>query len=86
MVEQAKTVDIDDLLAQMPLEERLYRHRCVEAWSMAVPWSGFPMKALVDFARPLGSAKYVVMQTFQDPGHGQRPARSSGIPGPMSRA
>ena len=36
--------------AQMPLEERLYRHRCVEAWSMAVPWSGFPLKALVDFA------------------------------------
>jgi methionine sulfoxide reductase catalytic subunit len=66
MVEQEKTVDIDALLAQMPLEERTYRHRCVEAWSMAVPWSGFPMKALVDFARPLGSAKYVVMQTFQD--------------------
>jgi sulfoxide reductase catalytic subunit YedY len=66
MVEQEKTVDIDSLLAQMPLEERTYRHRCVEAWSMAVPWSGFPMKALVDFARPTGSAKYVVMQTFQD--------------------
>ena len=54
MVEQEKTVDIDTLLAQMPLEERTYRHRCVEAWSMAVPWSGFPMKALVDFARPTG--------------------------------
>ena len=74
MVEQEQTVDIDALLKRMPLEERLYRHRCVEAWSMAVPWSGFPMKALVDFARPLGSAKYVVMRTFQDPGmaSGQR--------------
>jgi sulfoxide reductase catalytic subunit YedY len=66
LVEQEQTIDIDDLLARMPLEERLYRHRCVEAWSMDVPWSGFPMKALVDLARPLGSAKYVQMQTFED--------------------
>ena len=44
------TVDVDDLLKKMPLEERLLRHRCVEAWSIAVPWSGFPMKALVEFA------------------------------------
>jgi sulfoxide reductase catalytic subunit YedY len=67
MVEQERTVDIDDLLRQMPLEERLYRHRCVEAWSMAVPWSGFPLKVLVDFARPLGSATFVRMETFLDP-------------------
>ena len=66
MVEEKKTVDIDDLLKAMPLEERLYRHRCVEAWSMAVPWTGFPMKALVDWAKPLGSAKYVRMETFAD--------------------
>ncbi|MBM3532500.1 MAG: protein-methionine-sulfoxide reductase catalytic subunit MsrP [Alphaproteobacteria bacterium] len=66
LVEKPMKVDIDDLLSKMPLEERLYRHRCVEAWAMAVPWSGFPLKALVDFARPLGSAKYVVMSTFHD--------------------
>ena len=66
MVEKPFTTDIDTLLRRMPLEERLYRHRCVEAWSIAVPWSGFPMKALVDFARPLSGAKYVVMQTFLD--------------------
>ncbi|HEY0526050.1 MAG TPA: protein-methionine-sulfoxide reductase catalytic subunit MsrP, partial [Stellaceae bacterium] len=66
LVETEKSVDFDDLVRQMPLEERLYRHRCVEAWSMAVPWSGFPMKALVDFAKPLGSAKYVRMETFSD--------------------
>jgi len=65
-VEKEMTVDIDTLLKQMPLEERLYRHRCVEAWSMAVPWSGFPMKALVDFAKPLSSAKYVKMATLAD--------------------
>ncbi|MEM1398237.1 MAG: protein-methionine-sulfoxide reductase catalytic subunit MsrP [Pseudomonadota bacterium] len=67
MVEEEKQVDIDTLLAAMPLEERTYRHRCVEAWSMAVPWSGFALAALVDYARPLGSAKYVRMETFMDP-------------------
>ncbi|MPY70753.1 MAG: protein-methionine-sulfoxide reductase catalytic subunit MsrP [Alphaproteobacteria bacterium] len=67
MVEKEKTVDIDDLLGAMKPEERLYRHRCVEAWSMAVPWTGFPMQDLVAYARPLSGAKYVVMQTFKDP-------------------
>jgi methionine sulfoxide reductase catalytic subunit len=67
MVEREQVLDIDDLLARMPLEERLYRHRCVEAWSMAVPWSGFALAALVDLARPLGSARYVRMETFLDP-------------------
>ncbi len=66
LVEKPMQVGIDDLLKAMPLEERVYRHRCVEAWSMAVPWSGFPMKALVDYARPLGSAKFVRMETFLD--------------------
>src|SRR5439155_7097084 len=67
MVEKPMTVDIDDLLKKMPLEERLLRHRCVEAWSIAVPWSGFPMKALVEFAKPLGSAKYVRTESFNNP-------------------
>jgi methionine sulfoxide reductase catalytic subunit len=67
MVEKPLTVDIDDLLKRMPLEERLYRHRCVEAWSMAVPWSGFALKNLVDLAKPLSSAKYLRMETFLDP-------------------
>ena len=67
MVEKPITLGIDDLLKKMTLEERLYRHRCVEAWSMAVPWSGFPMAKLVDLARPLGSAKYLKMTTFMDP-------------------
>jgi sulfoxide reductase catalytic subunit YedY len=67
MVEKPVTVGIDDLLRKMPLEERLYRHRCVEAWSMAVPWSGFSMAAFVAWAKPLGSAKYVRMETFLDP-------------------
>jgi sulfoxide reductase catalytic subunit YedY len=69
MVEKPMTIDIDDLLKRMPLEERLYRHRCVEAWSMAVPWSGFPLKNLIDLAKPLGSATYVWTESFKDPKH-----------------
>ena len=67
MVEREQTLDVDDLIRRMPLEERVYRLRCVEAWSMAVPWSGFPLKALVDLARPLGSASHLRMETFLDP-------------------
>jgi sulfoxide reductase catalytic subunit YedY len=67
MVERPITISFDDLVKKMTLEERLYRHRCVEAWSMAVPWTGFPLAKLVDFAQPLGSAKYVKMTTFMDP-------------------
>jgi len=66
MVEKPFEIAIDDLLKRMPLEERLYRHRCVEAWSMAVPWSGFAFKALLDLAKPLASAKYVVMTSFEN--------------------
>ncbi len=67
LVENERKVAIDDLLAAMPLEERLYRHRCVERWYMAVPWSGFSFKSFVDYAKPLGSAKYVVMETLSEP-------------------
>jgi len=67
LVEKPFEIDIDSLLAKMPLEERVYRHRCVETWSMIVPWSGFAMKSLVEFCKPLSSAKYVVMQTLNKP-------------------
>jgi sulfoxide reductase catalytic subunit YedY len=67
MVEKAQEIGIDNLLRKMPLEERLYRHRCVEAWSMAIAWGGFPLAKLVELARPLGSAKYLRMETFHDP-------------------
>lgn len=67
LVEQDMTMDFDDLVRQVDLEERIYRHRCVEAWSITVPWSGFPLRQLVDIARPLGSAKYLQMTTFHDP-------------------
>jgi len=67
MVDKPMTIGIDDLLKTMPLEERLYRHRCVEAWSFTVPWTGFPLAALVDMAKPQSSAKYLKMVTFMDP-------------------
>ncbi len=67
MVEKPFEIGIDDLIRKLTLEERTYRHRCVEAWSMAIAWSGFPFKKLVELARPLGSAKFVRMETFQDP-------------------
>jgi methionine sulfoxide reductase catalytic subunit len=66
MVEKSMKLDIDDLLKQVSLEERLYRHRCVEAWSMAVPWIGFPLKAFVAMAKPTSGAKYLQMTTFKD--------------------
>jgi methionine sulfoxide reductase catalytic subunit len=67
MVEKPFEIGIDDLLKKVSLEERLYRHRCVEGWSMAVPWTGFAMSALLDLAKPLSSAKYVQTETFMDP-------------------
>jgi sulfoxide reductase catalytic subunit YedY len=66
LVEEPFTISTDDLIAKMPIEERVIRHRCVEAWSMVVPWIGFPLAELVKLAKPLGSAKYLRFETFQD--------------------
>ena len=51
LVEKKQEIGIDDLIRKMTLEERLYRHRCVEAWSMAIAWTGFPFAKLVNFAQ-----------------------------------
>ena len=67
MVEKPRKMDLDDLLKQVRLEERVYRHRCVEGWGMTVPWTGFPLSALVKIAAPTASAKYVVFETLNDP-------------------
>ena len=66
LVEKPFEIAFDDLVRKMPIEERLYRLRCVEAWAMAVPWTGFPMRAMLDLAKPLSSARYVKMSSFQD--------------------
>ena len=67
MADKPMKIAFDDLVRKIPLEERLYRHRCVEAWSMTVPWTGFPLSRLVALAQPQASAKYVRFETFMDP-------------------
>lgn len=66
-VKEAKTWDIDDLIKRMDLEERTYRFRCVETWAMAVPWTGFPLKQLIDLCEPTGQAKYIRFVSFNKP-------------------
>jgi methionine sulfoxide reductase catalytic subunit len=65
-VKQPQTVDIDTLLGWFPQEERVYRMRCVEAWSMVIPWLGFPLADLVKRLEPTGNAKYVEFITLED--------------------
>jgi methionine sulfoxide reductase catalytic subunit len=60
-------VDVDALASWFPLEERIYRMRCVEAWSMVIPWVGFPLAELVKRVEPTSRARYVVFQTLLDP-------------------
>jgi sulfoxide reductase catalytic subunit YedY len=67
MVKKAKKLDIDAIMKLAPLEERVYRHRCVEGWSMVIPWVGFPLNALIKAADPLPSAKFVAFQTVVAP-------------------
>jgi methionine sulfoxide reductase catalytic subunit len=66
-IKKPKTYDIDALIKFASLEERIYRLRCVEAWSMVIPWIGFPLSTLVKLAEPTGNAKYIQFVTLQDP-------------------
>ena len=64
----ARKLDVDELIELVgPIERRNYRHRCVEAWSMVIPWDGFPLTKLVEFAQPKPDAKYVEFTSFFDP-------------------
>ncbi|MEA5535336.1 protein-methionine-sulfoxide reductase catalytic subunit MsrP [Crocosphaera sp. XPORK-15E] len=67
LVKNPQTYDLDDLKRKFPLEERVYRFRCVEAWSMVLPWVGFPMKALMQAVEPTSQAKFVRFTSFYDP-------------------
>ncbi|MEE1551614.1 MAG: protein-methionine-sulfoxide reductase catalytic subunit MsrP, partial [Nitrospinaceae bacterium] len=67
LVNKPRTFNPDDFYKLMPVEERLYRFRCVEAWAMAVPWTGFPLKALIDLVEPKSSATHIAMTTFYKP-------------------
>jgi methionine sulfoxide reductase catalytic subunit len=83
LVEKPMTISIDDI-RKMKMEDRIYRHRCVEAWAMVVPWTGFALKDLVAMAKPKPEAKYVRFETFNDPkmAPGQDPNSFSGYPWP----
>ena len=67
MVAKPQTFDVDALIKAFPPEERVYRMRCVEAWSMVIPWDGFQLSKLLDAVEPLGSAKYVAFETVVRP-------------------
>jgi len=80
-VNKPRVFDIDAILKMAPIEERIYRHRCVEAWSIVVPWIGFPLSALIKQVEPASKAKFVAFQTLYD--SKQMPAgRYAGIPLP----
>ncbi len=73
-VKRPRTLDVDALARMFPLEERIYRMRCVEAWSMVIPWDGFPLADFVERMEPTSRAKYVKFTTLEDPAQlpGQR--------------
>src|SRR5512143_1106155 len=66
LVNNPKTFGIDDLLKMFPQEDRIYRLRCVEAWSMVIPWQGFPLASLLKVVEPTSAAKYVKFTTLMD--------------------
>lgn len=67
LVKRSGQITLEDLLKRFPLEERIYRLRCVEAWSMVVPWIGFPLRDLIQWLEPSSNAKYVQFETLHDP-------------------
>ena len=78
-VKKQKVYDIDELLKLAPLEERVYRMRCVEGWSMVIPWVGFPLAELIKRVEPTGNAKFIEFVTLLDPAQmpGQGRARAA---------
>src|SRR6201993_977859 len=80
-VEKKQELDIDAILKMAPPEERIYRHRCVEGWSIVVPWAGYSLNALLKQVQPTTKAKFVAFETYYDPR--QMPeAKHAGIPLP----
>lgn len=86
LVDKPRRIDVDDLMRQMPLEERVYRHRCVEAWSMIVPWIGIPMKKFVEWCVPKSRARYVRMVSFYRPAQAEGQRRANRYPWPYHEA
>lgn len=66
MVKKPQTINVDDLIHYRPLESRVYRFRCVEAWSMVIPWDGYSLSEFINFCQPLPSAKYVQFFSYNN--------------------
>ena len=79
LVKNPRTYDLDDLTSRFPLEERVYRFRCVEAWAMVVPWLGFPMRSLLEDVEPTSDAKFVSFTSFYDSAITPGPAWEFGL-------
>ncbi|MDB6017411.1 MAG: sulfite oxidase-like oxidoreductase [Pedosphaera sp.] len=84
LVEKPMTLDVQELIDQMTLEERVYRFRCVEAWAMIVPWTGFPLAKLIEKVSPKPGAKFIRFQTFNRPDQAPGMARQSDYPWPYT--
>jgi sulfoxide reductase catalytic subunit YedY len=82
LVKKPQTVDIDSIMKYRPIESRVYRHRCVEAWSMVIPWDGYSLSEFINWAQPLPSAKYV--QFLSDDKNSDMPDKPSGFDFPYS--
>ena len=67
LVQKPGVIDLEDLLKDITIEDRIYRLRCVEAWSMVIPWQGFPLQLLIDKVQPLSNAKYIQFETVYRP-------------------
>ena len=86
MVHKPRVFDLDELMKSIPLEERVYRMRCVEGWSMVIPWSGFPLAKLLERVEPMGGVEYVAFETLLDPERMPGPEGGRASPGRTSRA
>ena len=67
LVHEPRILDVDKIVQTMPLEQRVYRLRCVETWSAIIPWSGFSLRELIKMLNPLSTARYIKFKTFVDP-------------------
>lgn len=82
LIENPMTLDAAELAAMFDLEERIYRFRCVEAWAMVVPWTGFPVSKLIEKARPKSEAKFIRFETFNRPDQAPGIAKTPNYPWP----
>lgn len=86
LVERPGTIDLEDFFRNLPSEERVYRFRCVEAWAMTVPWSGFPLRAFLEWVRPRPEARYLAMHTVVRPAEAPNQAAESQYSWPYCEA